>query len=78
MLFVFILPQGTGSALCAKYATAIRHLALWAFPSAVRADAGVNRRLRLCQHILKLKPLYPCKLPGNRVGKRIRPAFSYL
>ena len=46
MLFVFILPQGTGSALC--------------------------------QHILKLKPLYPCKLPGNRVGKRIRPAFSYL
>ena len=35
-------------------------------------------KLRLCQHILKLKPLYPCELPGNRVGKCIHLAFSYL
>ena len=51
---------------------------------AVSLIHGIGRRLsvlgqiRLCQHILKLKPLYPCELPGDRVGKRIRPAFSYL
>ena len=51
---------------------------------AVSLIHGIGRRLsvlgqiRLCQHILKLKPLYPCKLPGDRVGKRICPAFSYL
>ena len=48
------------------------------FIIAVRRRFSVHWKIRLCQHILKRKPLYPCELPGNRVGKCIRLAFSYL
>ena len=39
---------------------------------------SVRGQIRLCQHILKFKPLHPRKLPRDWVGKRIRFAFSHL